>query len=160
MGFNLRNKRRGVESLSFDSLEAAQKAATIDALNEKHRLSMRGSGENASYYIARRIGGQGGHWFTIKTGFKTEQEAKEYMANHAEEIMKIKTSFGEGDIVKPEIKGWNDARKGKAPQRLKENQNATAKMFADTFGFRGVQFGNWEHQVERQSVMNAAYEGM
>lgn len=160
MGFNLRNKRRGVESLSFDSLEAAQKAATIDALNEKHRLSMRGSGENASYYIARRIGGQGGHWFTIKTGFKTEQEAKEYMANHAEEIMKIKTSFGEGDIVKPEIKGWNDARKGKAPQRLKENQNATAKMFADTFGFRGVQFGNWENQVERQSVMNAAYEGM
>ena len=81
------------------------------------------------------------------------------MANHAEEIMKIKTSFGEGDIVKPEIKGWNDARKGKAPQRLKENQNATAKMFADTFGFRGVQFGNWENQVERQSVMNAAYEG-
>lgn len=154
-------KKRPVETKTYDTKEEAEHYAAIDAVSEKHRVTMRGSGENATYEIIRRIGGkQDYHWFTIKSGFKTDKEAMTYMALHPEEILKVRTSFGEADLPKPEIKGWNDARKGKAPKRLKADQNATADMFTNTFGFRGVQFGNWENQIERQSVMNAAYEGL
>ena len=154
-------KKRKIETMTFDSKEEAEKAIAVDAVSEKHRLFLRGSGENAGYYIARRIGGKkDGHWFTLKEGFKTQEEAMAFMATHAEEILNIRTSFGEADLPRPNIVGWNDARNGKAPRRLKENQNATAEMFTDKFGFRGVQFGNWENQIERQSVMNATYEGL
>ena len=155
------SKYRPVETKTYDSKEEAEHYAAIDAVSEKHRVTTRGSGDNATYEIIRRIGGkQDYHWFTIKSGFKTDKEAMTYMALHPEEILKVRTSFGEADLPKPEIKGWNDARKGKAPKRLKADQNATADMFTNTFGFRGVQFGNWENQIERQSVMNAAYEGL
>ena len=30
----------------------------------------------------------------------------------------------------------------------------------EAFGFRGVEFGNWNNQIERQEVMNAAYDGL
>jgi hypothetical protein len=33
-------------------------------------------------------------------------------------------------------------------------------MFSDTFGFRGVEFGNWNNQEERQDVMNHAFDGL
>ena len=151
-------KKRPVETKTYDTREEAEHHAAIDALSEKHRVFKRSNGE---FEISRRIGGQKDyHWFALKTGFKTEKEALTYMALHPVEVLQIRTSFGEADLPKPNIKGWNDARTGKAPQRLKAEQNATADMFTNTFGFRGVQFGNWENQIERQSVMNAAYEGL
>ena len=151
-------KKRPVETKTYDTREEAEHHAAIDAVSEKHRVFKRSNGE---FEISRRIGGQKDyHWFALKTGFKTEKEALTYMALHPVEVLQIRTSFGEADLPKPNIKGWNDARTGKAPQRLKADQNATADMFTNTFGFRGVQFGNWENQIERQSVMNAAYEGL
>ena len=151
-------KKRPVETKTYDTREEAEHHAAIDALSEKHRVFKCSNGE---FEISRRIGGQKDyHWFALKTGFKTEKEALTYMALHPVEVLQIRTSFGEADLPKPNLKGWNDARTGKAPQRLKADQNATADMFTNTFGFRGVQFGNWENQIERQSVMNAAYEGL
>ena len=158
IGIYGQTKKRPVETKTYDTREEAEHHAAIDAVSEKHRVFKRSNGE---FEISRRIGGQKDyHWFALKTGFKTEKEALTYMALHPVEVLQIRTSFGEADLPKPNIKGWNDARTGKAPQRLKADQNATADMFTNTFGFRGVQFGNWENQIERQSVMNAAYEGL
>ena len=38
--------------------------------------------------------------------------------------------------------------------------NVTADDFKATFGFRGVQFGNWNNQDERQALMNDAWDGL
>lgn len=150
--------KRAIEKLFFDTKEAAQKAATLDAVSQKHTVFS--TNEKGNFCISRKIGGREGHWVQIKDGFATRDEAMTYMANHPEEIMSIRTSYGESDLATPVIHGWNDARSDKAPERLKKGQNATEDMFTDTFGFRGVQFGNWQNQTERQALMNAAYEGM
>ena len=150
--------KRTIEKLFFDTKEAAQKAATLDAVSQKHTVFS--TNEKGNFCISRKIGGREGHWVQIKDGFATRDEAMTYMANHPEEIMSIRTSYGESDLATPVIHGWNDARSDKAPERLKKGQNATEGMFTDTFGFRGVQFGNWNNQTERQSLMNAAYEGL
>lgn len=150
--------KRAIEKLFFDTKEAAQKAATLDAVSQKHTVFS--TNEKGNFCISRKIGGRDGHWVQIKDGFATRDEAMTYMANHPEEIMSIRTSYGESDLATPVIHGWNDARSDKAPERLKKGQNATEDMFTDTFGFRGVQFGNWQNQTERQALMNAAYEGM
>mgnify|MGYP006201075685 CR=1 FL=1 len=43
---------------------------------------------------------------------------------------------------------------------MRNGQDVTPQMFGETFGFRGVEFGNWNNQIERQEVMNAAYDGL
>lgn len=153
-------RKKSVETLKFDTQEAARNAATLDALSEKHTVFP--GQEKGKYAIARRIGGrENGHYVTLKDGFDSRDDAMRYMAGHPEEILNMRTSYGESDLPTPVIAGWNDTRNGeKVPERLKKGQNATEKMFTDTFGFRGVQFGNWQNQTERQALMNAAYEGM
>lgn len=37
-------------------------------------------------------------------------------------------------------------------------RNVEAEDFMNTFGFRGVQFGNWTHQLERQEFVNQAFD--
>ena len=38
-------------------------------------------------------------------------------------------------------------------------KDATPEMYDEAFGFRGVQFGNWTNQRDRQAAMNQAYDG-
>lgn len=44
------------------------------------------------------------------------------------------------------------------PQRIE--RDAVAKDFVKTFGFRGIEFGNWAAQDERQRIINMAYDGL
>ena len=144
----------------YDTEEESKTALFKYVMGKKHHITetSRGSGEFA---IERWIGsGSDAHWFCLKKGFKSREAAKEYYDEHLEEIFKINTTFGESDLPTPLIKSWQEARTGTAPQRLKNGEDATAKMFSDTFGFRGVQFGKWENQKERKSVLNATYEGL
>ena len=149
-----------LNSQGYATEEEAKTALFKYVMGKKHHIAetARNSGEFA---IERWIGsGSDAHWFALKKGFKSREAAKEYYDKHLEEIFKINTTFGEGDIPSPLIKSWQEARTGNAPQRLKKGEDATAQMFSDTFGFRGVQFGKWENQKERRSVMNATYEGL
>ena len=40
----------------------------------------------------------------------------------------------------------------------RQGRHIAAQDFIDTFGFRGVEFGNWLPQAERQEVLNLAYD--
>jgi hypothetical protein len=44
------------------------------------------------------------------------------------------------------------------PQRI--DRDVTADDFVKDFGFRGVEFGNWAAQDERQRILNMAYDGL
>ncbi|WP_398493364.1 PLxRFG domain-containing protein [Variovorax sp.] len=44
------------------------------------------------------------------------------------------------------------------PQRL--DRDATPDDFIRDFGFRGIEFGNWSAQDERQRIINMAYDGL
>lgn len=41
----------------------------------------------------------------------------------------------------------------------RDGRDVTAQELLETFGFRGIEFGNWVTQAERQDVINAAFDG-
>ena len=51
--------------------------------------------------------------------------------------------------------GENQSRAG---EDYRNGKNVTAEEFANTFGFRGVQFGNWTNQNDRQAALNNAFD--
>ena len=42
----------------------------------------------------------------------------------------------------------------------RKGENITSNKFQETFGFRGVEFGNWVNQNERQQSINEAYDAL
>ena len=88
----------------------------------------------------------------VESGFKNSKEALAYLNEHMDELqakyrnMKETTSIGFAPNGERRGKDW---RGGK---------DVTAEDFRSTFGFRGVEFGNWANQQERQLALNQAYD--
>jgi len=88
----------------------------------------------------------------IKSGFDSEEDAKKWALEHVDELATLRSTKGENDLmVKPDYERTGE-------RRMK--RDVTPEDFAKTFGFRGVQFGNWENQQERQQILNDAYEAL
>ena len=88
----------------------------------------------------------------VEQEFQTREDAMKYMAIHAIEILETNTTFGEIDLPRPE----NTVRKG-LDRRKGDAKDAD---FIRVFGFRGVEFGNWNNQAERQELLNDAFDGL
>ena len=88
-------------------------------------------------------------------GFATRKEAEAALEkNRAEWEDFVK------DIIRKRqeyvyFDGKNAPRVGKD---YRGGKDVTEKDFAETFGFRGVQFGNWTNQNDRQAAVNNAYD--
>lgn len=142
--------REGWRTLEFDSEQAAENMVPMAAVAQKHRVSYDGPADAPNYKIVRDITDR--KRVTIKDGFASREEAMKYMAENAAQILEVKTGFGEEILAKPE----SVMRKGE-PRR---EGDVKPQDFLDRFGFRGVEFGNWNNQEERQEVMNHAYDGL
>ena len=116
-------------------------------LFRSHRVTSKGDG---TWEVYRKITDR--KFVTIKGGFASKEDAQRYLAQNAAEILDIKTGYGEEILAKPE----KVMREG-APRRTGP---AKGQDFLDTFGFRGVEFGEWNDQLERQEVLNHAYDGL
>ena len=88
----------------------------------------------------------------VESGFKSSKEALDYLNEHMDELQakyrNMKDSTSIGFVPNGERRG-KDWRGGK---------DVTAEDFRNTFGFRGVEFGNWANQQERQRALNQAYD--
>ena len=84
--------------------------------------------------------------------FATREDAMSYMAQNAEKIIETSTTFGEADLPVPE----NKQRVGAEYRQ----GDVKGEDFRSAFGFRGIEFGNWNNQEERQQLMNEAYDGL
>lgn len=133
----------------FDSEADAEKAIPLLAVAQKHRV-VQASGDNA-YEIWRTVTDRK-RVKVVDQQFESREDAMRYMATNAAQILEVKTSFGEEVLARPE----------KVVRRGVERRNApaTKEMFEETFGFRGVEFGLWNSQDERQEVMNHAFDGL
>ena len=87
----------------------------------------------------------------VKGGFKTNEEAMTYMANHPEEIIEHKFDFPE--------KPWLD-RIERVGKDYRNGKDVTTKMFQEKFGFRGGEFGNWNMGSDGQAALNYAYDAL
>jgi len=102
-------------------------------------------------FIGKKIGT---NIVRIKTGFATVKEARLYKAAHQaeleERLAKLKDVPNERNETNAPRVGI-DHRNG---------ANVTPEQFGETFGFRGVQFGNSVEQKRRQQDLNDAYDGL
>lgn len=132
----------------FATKEEAEKAIPIKVVSETHRVFQNKANK---WEIFKRVG-ERKLFKVVNKEFESREEAMKHMALNAEDILNIKTTFGEEILPVPEIA----VRKG--IERRKGN--ATPEMFMETFLPRGIEFGNWNNQDERQLVLNHAYDGL
>jgi len=134
---------------TFATQAEAEAFVPLAAVGLKHRVVP--TPGNAKFEIWRDISDRK-RVKVVDREFDTRDEALTYMAAHAAEIIEANTTFGEADMPLPPDR----ARTG--PERRKGD--VKGEDFMRTFGFRGVEFGNWNNQDERQALMNDAWDGL
>lgn len=95
-----------------------------------------------------------GKFINLKGGFKTGNEARLYMANNSDEILAL---YEKKKDVPPERRSTNDPRRG---EDYRKGEDVSVEALAKTFGFRGIQFGNYVEQKRRAEDINNAYDAM
>lgn len=138
---------------SYATKEEAEAAIPLAEVARNHRAvpASTKQGESTVYEIVRDVTDRK-RVKVVDQQFVTREDALRYMIEHAVEIIETKTSFGEEILPTPETV----MRKG-PPRRTADS---VGEDFQRAFGFRGVEFGNWNNQAERQEVMNHAYDGL
>ena len=133
---------------TFATKEEAEAHVPLAAVSLKHRTV---AARDGKYEIWRDINDRK-RVKVVDRQFDSRDEAMAYMLANAVQIVETNTTFGEADIPLPPDR----ARAG--PERRTGNVNG--QDFKDTFGLRGVEFGNWNNQDERQALMNDAWDGL
>ncbi|WXL27773.1 LPD38 domain-containing protein [Ectopseudomonas mendocina] len=136
---------------SYATREEAEQAVPLIAVARKHRVVSQRQGDGDGFEIWRTINDHK-QVKVVDQVFPTRLEAMEYMASNAQRIIETNTTFGEADLPRPESAQRIGAARRDGP--VKDS------AFTDTFGFRGVEFGNWNNQEERQQLLDDAYDGL
>jgi hypothetical protein len=139
---------RQVGRNTFATKEEAEAFLPLAAVALKHRAVPTSSGK---YEIWRDITDRKRVKVVDKV-FDDRDAAMAYMAQHATEILETNTTFGEADLPPPPDR----ARRRSSAARA----NVKGEDFRTTFGFRGVEFGNWNNQDRAPGLMNDAYDGL
>ncbi len=130
--------------------KAAKDHFFVTVVYEDHKLS---------HAVCRNnVGGKMSPWAkSVVKKFESRADAAAWLKENRDrleseytEMMKRKRSFVYFEQGEGSRKG-EDYRKG---------VNVTPEQFSDTFGFRGVQFGNWTNDADRQAALNEAYDAL
>ena len=107
--------------------------------------------DSKDIFIGKKIGGD---VVRIQEGFTSLKEARAYLQDNQAELE---------DWLAKMKQIPNHRKESNAPRVGKDHRNGgdvTPDAFAETFGFRGVQFGNYVEQGRRQQDLNDAYDGL
>ena len=110
--------------------------------------SRRGTGQ---FFIGKKIGK---NVITLKDGFATAKEARAWKVINQEELVKTLEKVKE---VPNERRENNSPRVG---EDHRSGADVTPERFSETFGFRGVEFGNYVEGSRRQADLNEAYDAL
>jgi len=138
---------------TFATEADARAAIPLAEVSRNHRAVPRSGnpGEPSHYEIVRDVSDRK-RVVVVPDKFATRDEAMRYMAEHAARIIETKTSFGEEILPRP------DRVQRTGPER--RVGDVKGEDLKSAFGLRGVEFGNWNAQDERQTVMNHAYDAL
>lgn len=109
-------------------------------------------GAKGYWFIGKKYNGE---WVEVKKPFKEATEAREYLNSHKDEIQDLFEQFKYVPNLRrtknlPRTENGNPGRA----------RDITPDEFSETFGFRGVEFGNWVENDKRQKDLNEAYDGL
>lgn len=138
-----------------EAIEAFKKAyAKLDSDKEAKKgvqfdiISFRGQD---GYWIAKKLGR---NHVKVHGPLATVKEAREYRdQNQADLVAKLEKI----KEIPDERRDVNEPRVG---QDMRGGADVTPELFSDTFGFKGVEFGNWVEQGRRQQDLNNAFDAL
>lgn len=122
-----------------------------------------------TYFVGAKIGNKIEH---LSEDFERSSNAREYLNNNEAELQLQAARIDQQrkDEKKGTDKGSGEKRwkpqlsLGGLRQRVGEDyrqgRDIGAEEFRDTFGFRGVEFGNYVTQKERQQFLNESYDAL
>ena len=139
---------RQVGRETYATREEAEAAIPLAAVSLKHRVTYTRDGK---FEIWRDVTDRK-RVKVVEQSFDTREDALRYLAENAPAIIETNTTFGEADLPRPA----SEQRVG-AERRTGDVKDGD---FGSTFGFRGVEFGNWNNQADRQQLLNDAYDGL
>lgn len=87
--------------------------------------------------------------------FDTRKEAEEYYKKH---IADWGAKWQEMKESRKKFVFFSDDVKPREGEDYRNGRDISPEEFATTFGFRGVQFGNWTNNDDRQAALNQAYD--
>lgn len=116
------------------------------------KLDVYKSRKTGNYFIGKGI--QGKEPITLSKEFESKKEVFDYLKNNRDELVKLWEKIS---VNPEERRESNRKRKG---VDWRESKNVTPEQFGSTFGFRGVEFGNWVNKSERQEALNDAYDAL
>lgn len=103
------------------------------------------------YWVGKKVGRNP---ILLKGGFASAKEARAYKDANNDELVKLLEKHKE---IPRERRDVNNPRVG---EDMRQGKDVTPAMFAEAFGFRGVEFGNWVDQKKRQKDLNDAYDAL
>jgi hypothetical protein len=99
-------------------------------------------------------------------GIYTKERKLVGQAASAEEAQALAKTIYERDFKSKTSNGKEEPKRPHLDKLVREgldkhvDHDVTADDFIKDFGFRGVEFGNWAAQDERQKIINMAYDGL
>ena len=105
--------------------------------------------ETGTVFIAKKAGGE---VITLKAGFPTPAAAFDYLKTNRAELEAQWATLKDPALRR----AANEPRRGPA----RRDGDATPAAFLQTFGFRGVQFGNWVEADRRRCDLNDAHDAL
>jgi hypothetical protein len=100
------------------------------------------------------IGKKVGKGYIDLAKFSDVKEARKFLSENRDDLVR---ELEAAKDIPPERRPTNSPRIG-ADHR--NGANVTPEQFAEAFGFRGVQFGNWVEGDRRQDDLNEAYDAL
>ncbi|MBB1299228.1 LPD38 domain-containing protein [Pseudoalteromonas sp. SR41-7] len=138
-----------VQALLTKAIKADQADGSNATNGKKSKISVYRDRYTKDIYL----GWKGASGVLKIKSFNDLTAAREYLKNNRQEVEQTLQKIKETPSMRKPV---NAERIG--PERYAEN--VTPDTFGETFGFRGVEFGNWVEQAKRQKNLNQAYDGL
>lgn len=108
-------------------------------------------GGKRGWIVGKKVGK---NMIDLNEGFETSGEARAYADLNNDELVE---KLAKRKEIPAHRRPVNEVRLG---EDYRAGKDIDANEFMETFGFRGVEFGNWVEQKKRQQDINDAYDGL
>lgn len=108
-------------------------------------------GNELGWIIGKRVGR---NHLDLTAVFDNVNDARKYRGAHYDELV---SKLEKAKEIPRERRDINLPRVG---EDIRGGEDVTPELFGRTFGFRGVEFGNWVEQDRRQRDLNNAYDAL
>lgn len=153
-----------LEDAINEFVEQVQKNTTTDTVVYKHKIGIFHSRYSSKdNYIGYQPKGK--NFIKLKDGFANANDAFAYKKEHEAELqVELQRILDEQkqDTKRQSVrlKYTNETSRDRVGKDWRNGRDISSKEFAETFGFRGVEFGNWVNQAERQVFMNNSFDSL